>query len=104
MNWMNSSDWNANASFESPHGSVALDANLHGYADSVSIEFVPGPEGADFLVLFRAEAGHTGAAVRVKDIILATMRNQPELWQEVLDIQTAENEKKLENTEELRSF
>ena len=50
MNWMNSSDWNANASFESSNGSVALDAHLRGYADGVSIESVPGPEGTELLV------------------------------------------------------
>ena len=104
MNCMKSSDWNANASFEGSNGSVALDANLHGYADSVSVEFVPGPQGAELLVLFCAEAGHTGAALRVKDIILAAMRHQPELWQEILSIQAAERGEKQDDAAELRGF
>ena len=91
MHWMNSSDWNTEAAFATSTGSrVALDVNVYGYADSVSVESIPGPEGAELLVLFRAEAGHSSAAVRVKDHILATMRHQPEYWKEIMDIQATQ--------------
>ena len=92
MDWLNDSDWNNNAAFESADGSrVSIEAHRRGYADDVSVESVPGPKGNELVVLFRAEAGYTGAAVRLKDLLVATMRHQPELWQEVLDLQAAEN-------------
>lgn len=105
MHFINSSDWNSQAAFEDPKGlGVALDAHLRGYADGVSIQSVAGPEGNELLVLFEAEAGHTGAALRVKDLLLAAMRHQPELWQEVLAIGAAERGEAPEPVAEKRSF
>ncbi len=83
MDWMNDSDWNAQARFETVDGPVQLEAHLRGYADSVRVETVPGPQGSELLVLFRAEAGHTGAAVRLRDLLVLTQRHHPELWNEV---------------------
>ncbi len=84
MDWINDSDWNAQARVEGSDG-LMLDAHLRGYADSVSLEQVPGPSGNELLVLFRAEAGYTGAALRVRDILAATLEHYPELWNEVRD-------------------
>lgn len=97
MDWMNDADWNAEARFEgAPHG-VTLEAHLRGYADSVRIEEVPGPQGNELLVLFRAEAGHTGAALRVRDILAATLKYHPALWQEVQAAQAENSESSADN-------
>ena len=83
MDWMNDSDWNAEVRFNGPNRVARLDAHLRGHADSVAIEPVPGPDGEELLVLFRAESGHTGAAVRVRDILALALEHYPALWQEV---------------------
>lgn len=69
---MNSSDWNNTANVEGR--SEGIDCHMRGYVDGVSIESVPGSQGTcERLVTFRAEAGYTGAAVRVADIIEAML-------------------------------
>lgn len=79
MDWMNDSDWNATARFEGPQGVEQFDAHLRGYADSVRVEAVPGPQGTEMLVLFRAEAGYTGAAVRLRDLVRLARKHCPDL-------------------------
>lgn len=85
MDWMNDSDWNTQARFSCEAGEVHLAAHVRGNAGKVTVEPVPGPAGTEMLVLVRGEAGHTGAALRLRDLLRATATLCPELWKEVQD-------------------
>jgi hypothetical protein len=79
MDFLNDSDLNTEARVETPTGSVLIPAHLRGYADSVRVETVPSAQGNELLVMFRAEAGYTGAALRVTDLLAVLAEHYPEM-------------------------
>jgi hypothetical protein len=84
MHFLNDSDLNASGNFETLAGHVRFPVHLRGHADSVDVTMVPSAEANELVVEFRAEAGHTGAAVRVRDLLDLVLKHHPGLVAEAL--------------------
>lgn len=88
MHHLNDSDLNAEGTFPTRSGRVdGFPVHLRGYADSVEVleMSTSGSAGLhnELVVEFMAEAGQTGACVRLRDLLKLALQHYPDLVAEV---------------------